>query len=93
MEKRFGDMMIKNSQRRYLPKSLTEEILEHKQKLNEHRVREAIGDESAADAPDASDNGGEKQEEEPAAPQLYGYAQIREAITERLGGPFDYTGF
>ena len=26
-------------------------------------------------------------------PIKYGYAQIREAITERLGGPFDYSGF
>ena len=26
-------------------------------------------------------------------PVKYGYAQIRDAITERLGGPFDYTGF
>jgi hypothetical protein len=26
-------------------------------------------------------------------PPKYGYPQIREAITERLGGPFDYTGF
>ena len=28
-----------------------------------------------------------------AEPVKYGYAQIREAITERLGGPFDYLGF
>ena len=43
MEKRFSDMMHKNSQRRYLPKSLTEEIIEHKQKLQERNVREAVG--------------------------------------------------
>ena len=30
MEKRFSDMMYKNSQRRYLPSSLTEEILAHR---------------------------------------------------------------
>jgi hypothetical protein len=30
MERRFSDMIQKNSQRRYLPKSLTEEILDHK---------------------------------------------------------------
>ena len=35
MEKRFSDMMYKNSQRRYLPSSLTEEILAHKHKLKE----------------------------------------------------------
>ena len=35
MEKRFSDMIYKNSQRRYLPSSLTEEILAHKHKLKE----------------------------------------------------------
>lgn len=33
MEKRFGDMLLRNTQRKYLPKSLTEEIIEHKQRL------------------------------------------------------------
>jgi hypothetical protein len=33
MEKRFGDMLQRNTQRKYLPKSLTEELIEHKQKL------------------------------------------------------------
>ena len=31
--------------------------------------------------------------DEAEAPAKYGYAQIRDAITERLGGPFDYTSF
>ena len=41
MEKRFSDMLHKNSQRRYLPKSLTEELLEHKHKLNEMNIHNA----------------------------------------------------
>ena len=48
MEKRFSDMIHKNSQRRYLPQSLTEEILAHKQALKEREVRLAIGEESDA---------------------------------------------
>ena len=48
MEKRFSDMLHKNSQRRYLPKSLTEEILEHKQKVQEYNLRAQIGDESGS---------------------------------------------
>lgn len=43
MEKRFGDMLNRNTQRRYLPKSLTEEIIEHKQKLAESNVKQAAG--------------------------------------------------
>ena len=43
MEKRFSDMLHKNSQRRYLPKSLTEEIIEHKNRVNESKLRDAIG--------------------------------------------------
>ena len=48
MEKRFSDMLHKNSQRRYLPQSLTEELLAHKQKLKEQTVREAIGEDGKA---------------------------------------------
>lgn len=44
MERRFSDMVMKNSQRRYLPKSLTDEIVEHKQKLQEGTVRRKIGE-------------------------------------------------
>ncbi len=43
MEKRFGDMLNRNTQRRYLPKSLTEEIIEHKQKLSEANVKQNAG--------------------------------------------------
>jgi len=62
MEKRFGDMMHKNSQRRYLPKSLTEEILNYRQKVNEGKIREQIGEEGS-DAPSAE---GREQEESSA---------------------------
>jgi len=34
MERRFSDMINRNTQMRYLPKSLTEEIIEHKLKMN-----------------------------------------------------------
>ena len=44
MERRFSDMIQKNSQRRYLPKSLTEEILEHKQSIKEQQLREQLGE-------------------------------------------------
>ena len=30
MERRFSDMLNRNTQRRYLPKSLTDELVEHK---------------------------------------------------------------
>lgn len=50
MEKRFSDMLHKNSQRRYLPQSLTEEILVHKQKLKEQTIREAIGEDGKVSA-------------------------------------------
>ena len=59
----------------------------HKQKINEMRVRDAIGEEGA---PEGSAQDPESVDQEPPK---YGYAQIRDAITERLGGPFDYTGF
>ena len=87
MEKRFSDMLHKNSQRRYLPKSLTEEILEHKQKLQEQNLRDTVGLDGSVDK---KTDGSEACDPEPIK---YGYAQIREAVTERLGGPFDYTGF
>ena len=85
MERRFSDMLHKNSQRRYLPKSLTEEIMDAKTKVNETIIKDAIGqDGTPSEDLNASND---------AAPPKYGYAQIREAITERLGGTFDYTGF
>ena len=87
MEKRFSDMLHKNSQRRYLPKSLTEEILEHKQKLHEQNLRDTVGLDGSVDK---KTDGSYACDPEPIK---YGYAQIREAVTERLGGPFDYTGF
>ena len=43
MEKRFGDMLNRNAQRRYLPKSLTEEIIEHKQMMSEQNIKKQIG--------------------------------------------------
>lgn len=70
MERRFSDMLNRNSQRRYLPKSLTDEIIEQKIKVQEQNINQQLG-------------------EAPEMPTV-GYAQIREAITERLGGPFDY---
>jgi hypothetical protein len=48
MEKRFGDMLMRNTQRRYLPKSLTEELIEHKQKLQELNVKRNAGIESGS---------------------------------------------
>ncbi len=33
MERRFSDMLNRNTQRKYLPKSLTDELIEHKMKL------------------------------------------------------------
>ena len=74
MERRFSDMINRNTQMRYLPKSLTDEIIEHKLKMNEGNLRRGIG--------------------EPfEAPTTVGFAQIREAIMEKLGGEFDYVNF
>ena len=70
MEKRFSDMLNRNTQRKYLPKSLTDEIVEHKLKLQENNVKNAVG--LPQNTPDVSFN------------------LLRDAITERLGGPFDY---
>ena len=66
MENRFSDMMHKNSQRRYLPQSLTEEILLHKQKLKENQVRSAIGEDGA---PATAEDQNQDQD-----PPKYGYA-------------------
>ena len=86
MEKRFSDMINKNTSQRYLPKSLTEEIIAHKNAANELKLRQAIGeagDTAAPDAPLQTSN----------EPPKYVYAQIRDAIQDRLGGPFDYSQF
>ena len=63
-------MLNRNTQRKYLPKSLTDELIEHKMKLSETTVKNAVG--------------------VPVNTPEVGYAQLRDAITERLGGPFDY---
>ena len=63
-------MLNRNTQRKYLPKSLTDQLIEHKMKLSETTVKNAVG--------------------VPVNTPEVGYAQLREAITERLGGPFDY---
>jgi hypothetical protein len=49
---------------------LTDEIVEHKTKLQEGNVKTAVG--------------------VPQTTPEIGYNQIRDAITERLGGTFDY---
>lgn len=36
-------MLNRNTQRKYLPKSLTDEIVEHKLKLQEKNVKNAVG--------------------------------------------------
>jgi uncharacterized protein (DUF2164 family) len=64
MERRFSDMLNRNTQRKYLPRSLTDEIIDG-------RMREA---EKSGKVPTVS------------------FQQIREVITERLGGHFDYAG-
>ena len=43
MERRFGDMLNRNSQRRYLPKSLTDEIIDSKLKAKEGMLHLEIG--------------------------------------------------
>lgn len=90
MEKRFSDMITKNTTRRYLPSSLTDEILAHKQSLKERDVKKAIGenpDKKAVqpDQPSANDSN--------VPPPKFGHALIREAIMDRLGGTFDYTQY
>lgn len=64
MERRFSDMLNRNTQRKYLPRSLTDDIVDS-------RMQEA---EKSGKVPNVS------------------FQQIREVITERLGGPFDYAG-
>ena len=86
MEKRFSDMINKNTSQRFLPKSLTEEIIEHKNTVNEHKLRQAIGEAGDTAAPEAQQ---QASKEAPAC----GYAQIRDAIQDRLGGPLDYAQF
>jgi len=44
MERRFSDMINRNTQRRYLPKSLTDEITETKLKAKEGEVRQEAGE-------------------------------------------------
>ncbi len=61
--------------------------MEHKQKVHEQNLRDTVGLEAGDQSVAGSEHTGESE------PIKYGYAQIREAITERLGGPFDYTGF
>ena len=51
MEKRFSDMITKNTQRRYLPSSLTDEILAHKNSLKEREIKKAIGEDPDSDKP------------------------------------------
>ena len=53
MEKRFSDMINKNSANRYLPKSLTEEIIQHKNAMNELKLKQAIGEAGETAAPEA----------------------------------------
>ena len=53
MEKRFSDMINKNNANRYLPKSLTEEIIHHKNNLNEIKLRQTIGENGETAAPEA----------------------------------------
>ena len=84
MEKRFSDMINRNTSQRYLPKSLTEEIIAHKNAVNEHKLKSAIGEAEETGAPEAPVSN---------EPVKYGYAQIRDAIQDRLGGPFDYSQF
>lgn len=73
MEKRFSDMLNRNTQRKYLPKSLTDEIVEHKLELQAKNIKNAVG--------------------LPQVTPEVSYNQLRDAITERLGGPFDYALF
>jgi hypothetical protein len=58
--------------------------------LQEQNIRDTVGLEATEQSAAGSEAGGDSHTAEPVK---YGYAQIREAITERLGGPFDYLGF
>ena len=73
MEKRFSDMIRNNSKNRYLPKSLTEEIIEHKNAMNELKLKQVIGESGDIAAPEA-------QPEISNEPRKYGHSQIRDAI-------------
>ena len=42
MERRFSDMLNRNSQRKYLPRSLTDEIVEDKKRLQEKNLGEPV---------------------------------------------------
>ena len=87
MERRFTDMIGKNTMRRYMPKSLTEELVAHKEKIQEINLKKAIGEPTdevmANPSPDFN----------PLAPPKAGFALVREAIMDRLGGEFDYISF
>ena len=91
MEKRFSDMISKNTQRRYLPSSLTDEILAHKNSLKEREIKKAIGEDPDSNKP-VQDKALDSQNN-PEVPPKFGHALIREAIMERLGGVFDYTQY
>ncbi len=42
MERRFSDMLNRNSQQKYLPRSLTDEIVEDKKRLQETNLGEPV---------------------------------------------------
>lgn len=44
MERRFSDMVERNAQKRYLPKSITDEIIEHKISLQKEKIQGEIGE-------------------------------------------------
>lgn len=44
MERRFSDMVERNAQKRYLPKSITDEIIEHKIRLQQEKIQGQIGE-------------------------------------------------
>lgn len=44
MERRFSDMVERNAQKRYLPKSITDEIIEHKIRLQQEKIQGKIGE-------------------------------------------------
>ena len=85
MEKRFSDMLNRNSQRRYLPKTLTDEVIEEKRAAEVEALRE-IGGEKAAEDLEAA------QAADPPSNYVT-KTQTRKAIQERLGGHFDYISF
>ena len=45
MERRFSDMLNRNSQRKYLPKSLTDDIIDAKMRAQEGELRQVAGEE------------------------------------------------